>query len=82
MQHKLKIKAKYLLPIILGNKTFELRKDDRNYQVGDYITFEVIDSNNPIYLKNNYYQITYILRNTPEYGLVKDYCILAISKVS
>ena len=37
--HELKILHKYLLDVDLGNKTFELRKNDRDYQVGDLIRF-------------------------------------------
>jgi len=34
--HELKIKEIYFKEIYLGNKTFELQKDDRNYQVGEH----------------------------------------------
>ena len=37
--HTLKILPKYYVAIINGEKTFELRKNDRDYRVGDLITF-------------------------------------------
>lgn len=37
--HELKIKEEYFNAVIRGEKTFELRKNDRNYQVGDLIHF-------------------------------------------
>lgn len=37
--HELKIKHEYLIEVDRGNKTFELRKNDRDYQVGDLIRF-------------------------------------------
>lgn len=37
--HELKIKHEYLIDITLGKKTFTLRKNDRDYQVGDLIRF-------------------------------------------
>ena len=37
--HELKIKHEYLIDVALGNKTFELRYNDRDYQVGDLIRF-------------------------------------------
>ena len=37
--HELKILHPYLVDITIGNKTFELRKNDRDYQVGDLIRF-------------------------------------------
>ncbi|MEN2360817.1 ASCH/PUA domain-containing protein [Levilactobacillus brevis] len=33
--HKLKILPKYMSAQLSGVKTFEIRKNDRNYQVGD-----------------------------------------------
>ena len=39
MQHHLKIKQAYLYHILEGRKTFEVRKNDRDFQVGDIITF-------------------------------------------
>ncbi|MGF1723608.1 DUF3850 domain-containing protein [Photobacterium nomapromontoriensis] len=35
--HDLKIKAEYLIAIIDGSKTFEIRKNDRDYKVGDRV---------------------------------------------
>ena len=37
--HELKILHPYLVDVTVGNKTFELRKNDRDYQVGDLIRF-------------------------------------------
>ena len=84
--HELNIKHEYLVDIVMGRKTFELRKNDRDYQVGDLIHFVDIDGNNhiignPSFNEKLVYQITYILQNIQEYGLDKDYCILAIKKL-
>lgn len=37
MIHQLKIESKYFTQIVTGVKTFEVRKNDRNYHVGDYL---------------------------------------------
>lgn len=90
--HELKIKHEYLVEITLGNKMFELRKNDRNYQVGDLIHFIDVGRIEPTSEdlcgiecccidENTLYRITYILKDVPEYGLDKDYCILGIKKV-
>ncbi len=86
--HELKIKHEYLIEVDMGRKTFELRKNDRDYQVGDLIRFIDIKQSNSgncdcdIYIdKDTLYKITYILKNVEEYGLDKDYCILAIKKL-
>ncbi|ELB2078489.1 DUF3850 domain-containing protein [Vibrio parahaemolyticus] len=35
--HQAKIKPEYLNAIIDGKKTFEIRKNDRDYRVGDWV---------------------------------------------
>lgn len=40
--HRLKIFVKYADAIMSGAKTFEIRKNDRDYEVGDSIVFNVV----------------------------------------
>lgn len=82
--HELKIQQDYYENVFNGRKTFELRKNDRGFQVGDLIQFRVLGKNlfgldNSI-LTPQLYVITYILENVPEYGLDKEYCILGIKR--
>ena len=88
--HELKIKHEYLIEVDRGRKTFELRKNDRDYKVGDLIHFidikdEDKDFNTwgvePAIDKDALYKITYVLKDTPQFGLDKDYCILGIKKL-
>ena len=84
--HELKIKHEYLVEVTMGRKTFELRKNDRDYQVGDLIRFIDIKQDSKggcdIYIdEETLYKITYVLKDVPEYGLDKDYCILGIKKL-
>ena len=74
--HKLKILPQYFIPVMLGEKTFELRKNDRNYKVGD--TIELCEYENGEYT-GRYERaiVTYVLKDCTEYGLDKDYCILS-----
>jgi ASC-1-like (ASCH) protein len=44
MIHKLKIQTNYLQHIYEGKKKFEVRLNDRDYQVGDFIIFDEIPS--------------------------------------
>lgn len=89
--HELKILHKYLVDVDLGRKTFELRKNDRDYQVGDLIRFIDIREDDstanknqiePNIDENTLYRITYVLKDVEKYGLDKDYCILAIKKLN
>lgn len=84
MVHELKIKECFWKDVWNGRKTFEIRKNDRNYKVGDVVHFHVIDeTENEIQIekefndKYNNYVITYVF-NGGEYGLDKDYCIFGI----
>ena len=88
--HELKILHKYLVDISIGKKTFELRKNDRDYQEGDLIRFINIKEENdtskkclidPYIDEKTLYRITYVLKDVEKYGLDKDYCILAIKKL-
>lgn len=40
--HRLKVFVKYADAIMNGTKTFEVRKNDRGYKVGDKIVFDVV----------------------------------------
>lgn len=81
--HQLKIESKYYEEVVKGNKPFELRKDDRGYEFGDLIQFLVHQDkiDNAYLITDDFYEVTYILRNVPEYGLQDGFCILGIKKV-
>ena len=88
--HELKILNKYLVDISIGKKTFELRKNDRDYQEGDLIRFINIKEDNdtskkcliePYTDEKTLYRITYVLKDVEKYGLDKNYCILGIKKL-
>jgi len=43
MQHKLKIAPTFFEAVLLGEKTFEIRLDDRGYQKGDDVVLREYD---------------------------------------
>lgn len=61
-------------------KTFEIRKDDSDYEVGDILELQEWDGQKYTGHKIAR-EITYILRNCPEYGLSDGFCILAIQPI-
>lgn len=74
--HTLKILPEYYKAVLFGDKTFEVRKNDRDYKVGDRLYLREFDGKN--YTGNvDEKTITYILPGG-NYGLEKDYVILAI----
>lgn len=76
--HELKILPQFYKDIFEGKKTFELRKDDRDFQVGDYIIFREYDGEKYTGAPTMHCKIKYILRDVPEFGLMEGYCILGL----
>lgn len=79
-EHKIKIKYSYYKAVLSGEKTFEIRKNDRNYCVGDIIHFVPIDDNCGLLIphKANAYRITYVFHGG-EYGIASEYCVFGIA---
>lgn len=76
MIHELKILPEYFNEVQSHNKQFELRKDDRDYRVDDWILLKEFENGSYTGRECGYFGITYILRNCPEYGLADGYCII------
>lgn len=77
--HELKILPAYFKAVSDGSKTFEIRKNDRDYKVGDYVVLKEFDGIN----FTGYavpFKISYIIQGG-EHGLEKDYVILAIKDI-
>jgi hypothetical protein len=73
--HYLKIETQYYQAIERGNKKFELRKNDRDFQVLDFIILQ--ETVNGVYTGRELPQleIKYILFGG-KYGLAEDHCII------
>jgi hypothetical protein len=77
-RHKLKLAKMFFEDVRLGRKSFELRKNDRDYQIGDILELREMDNGEPtgrVIEK----KITYILEGFA--GLKEDYCILALADI-
>lgn len=82
MTHQLKIRADFADRVLSGEKTFEIRKNDRDFQRGDEIIFQVVWLSGSAYevceehpLDGKAYTITYVLSG---WGLKEDYVALGI----
>ena len=76
--HCLKILDEFADSIYSGDKTFEIRENDRGFQKGDRVFFETIDKSgckvtHPI--KNVPYTITYVLSG---WGLKDNYVAFGV----
>jgi hypothetical protein len=77
--HHVKSWPRFYQPIAEGVKTFDIRKDDRGYAVGDDIVMEEFRPGVGEYTGEKLTRrIVYILRDF-EGGLMPDYCILGLT---
>lgn len=83
MIHKLKIKEEFAEAILTGDKTFEVRLNDRGFQRHDRVRFTVIDNINvphvshPLHGKT--FAITYVLSG---WGIKEDYVVFGIKEMA
>lgn len=84
--HHVKSWAHFFDAIAAGQKTHDLRKDDRNYQVGDILVLRRYDNINGVYTGEELpVDVTYITSKTVPCAfssavLPPDYAILSIQK--
>lgn len=70
-----KILPEYFNAVIEGRKNFEIRKDEDNIQEGDAIVLKEWDGKQYTGRETGR-NVTFVLRNCPEYGLKNGYCII------
>ena len=83
MIHTIKIMESFAEAVFRGEKTFEVRKNDRGYQRGDYVQFKVLYDSDGLEmldhpLSKQTYEITYVLNG---WGLQDGYVVFGIRKV-
>ena len=76
MIHRVKIADRFYAAVVAEDKTFEIRKDDRNYQVGDRLLFLDPEGKDR---KGGLWAITYKIGH-PDFpdGIPEGYCVMAI----
>lgn len=63
--HQLKTIEPYYSAVVSGNKTFEVRKFDRDFQVGDFLMLTHYDIDKDRLGESVYKIVTYILTDKP-----------------
>lgn len=77
--HELKCWPEYFREVFLGHKTFEIRKNDRDFQIGDTIILNEYEPFTKQYSGDKIARrVTYILEGG-EFGIEKGYVVMAIS---
>lgn len=79
--HKIKLREEFADAVLYGDKTFEVRENDRGYQKDDLVQFNVIDKYNlstghP--LGKETYRITYVLNG---WGIEPKFVVFGIKNV-
>ena len=78
--HELKIRPEYYNPVSNGTKTFEVRRDDRNFITGDFLILrEYVEQQKRYTGREVQVAVTYILRDSCY--VRSGYVIMGIRKV-
>lgn len=81
MTHELKAWPMYFEAVADGTKPFELRKDDRDFTVGDELwlrEWQPDDGGGHYTGREAWAQVTYVLRDAKHFGLADGYVCLGI----
>lgn len=81
MNHRIKIREEYADAVLSGDKSFEVRENDRGYQKGDTVQFQVIDNlrlpiGHP--LNDREFLITYVLSG---WGIKDNWVAFSIEQI-
>lgn len=80
-EHSIKINIEFCNAVVNGEKSFEVRKNDRGYQKGDTVTFKAVDKVGVIEFHDiNYkkYEITYVLSG---WGIREGFVVFGIKEI-
>jgi len=76
--HSLKTWPGFFRAVALGLKTFEVRKDDRGFEVGDHLSLEEWDPNTATPTGDTVLRrVTYKLAGG-QFGIEAGYCVLGL----
>lgn len=80
--HNLKTWPEYFEQVILGLKSYELRRNDRDFQVGDFLCLQEWDPKTESYTgRECRVRVTYMYsaKEGDNWGLLPGYCILSFT---
>lgn len=84
--HDLKVWPSFFTALLDGTKTFEVRRNDRDFAVGDVLVLEEWDPTPSMYVarghtgKRTKRVVTYVLRGG-EFGIEAGFCVLGLAEV-
>ncbi len=78
MIHELKTWPEYFHPVRIGLKRFEVRKNDRNFKVGDVLILKEYSPNSGYTGEQLRVWVTFKMKGS-QFGIDPDYCVLGIT---
>lgn len=79
--HELKVYKEYFSLILSGNKSWELRKDDRDFEKGDELVLKEYDKSELQFTGRFLHRkVDYVLKGG-QFGLEEGYVIMSLSKI-
>ena len=81
MNHHIKSWPEYFQALLDGEKTFEARKNDRDYQAGDFLTIKEYDPAKNAYTGRALHARVHYVLYGGHFGLAPGYCILSLKGV-
>lgn len=79
--HVLKILPNYFDDVRVEAKKAELRFNDRDFKVNDFIHFVQTDGREFPYSTDNLFIVTHVLKDVEHLGLAKGWAILSIERL-
>jgi len=79
--HDLKIWPKYYNQILIGTKTFEVRKDDRNFKEGDELLLNEWNPETQDYTGRAITAIIVSKLEGGQFGIKQGYCVMGIRTI-
>lgn len=80
MIHELKIDPEYFTAVRSGKKRFELRRNDRNFHVGDYLALNEYDRSTKTYTgRTELVLVTYVMNPNDVMTCQGDFALMSIS---
>ena len=82
--HNIRLRVEFCDAVVWGEKSFEIRRNDRGYQRGDHIIFQAVERDGqkiysvPHPVNDLEFEITYVLNG---YGLENGFVALAIKEI-
>lgn len=81
MLHELKTHPQYFRRLFEGSKNFEVRKNDRDFQIGDTLKLKEWDPVTEQYTERiEFRHVTYILHGG-QFGIELGYCVMSLTHV-